>query len=116
MERLTHTKLDMCEFCDDIDRCGEDGQAECTEYQLYKRLKAYEATGLTPEEITALVSERDQYKAALADMRLAYLNKDADVPHQFEIEALEQAKTLLQNWHEDGVYAPEEDRPCPEDT
>jgi hypothetical protein len=28
----------------------------------------------------------------------------------------DQYKAALKNWHEDGVYAPEEDRPCQEDT
>jgi hypothetical protein len=44
----------------------------------------------------------DIYKLqyALAMMWFAYVNKDADCPHYFEIRAVEYAKQLLGTWEE----------------
>lgn len=36
-------------------------------------------------------------KKAISDMLFAYQNKDADCPHQFEIEAIKQAQEALSN-------------------
>lgn len=39
-------------------------------------------------------AERDTYKAALQNMRFAYVNKDIP-PHQFEIDALKETDALI---------------------
>lgn len=39
-------------------------------------------------------AERDTYKAALQNMRFAYINKD-DPPHQFEVDALKEVDALI---------------------
>lgn len=43
------------------------------------------------------MSREQELEKALFDMVFAYCNKDAELPHSFEVEALEKAKTLLTN-------------------
>lgn len=52
MERLTF-EGNFCDIAQCRDSaCKQDGT--CTQKEVWKRLKAYEDTGLTPEEVTAL--------------------------------------------------------------
>ena len=46
------------------------------------------------EYANALKAENERLRAALSDMRFAYVNKD-NPPHQFEIEALNTANEIL---------------------
>ena len=45
----------------------------------------------------ALVAEIRRLRRALYEMRLAYLNKDADCPHEFEKSALAETGRLIGN-------------------
>lgn len=40
----------------------------------------------------------------MADLMFAYVNKDGDSPHQFEIEAMEHGLYFLQEFYNDGKY------------
>lgn len=42
--------------------------------------------------------QEERLKRALAAMWFAYENKDAEMPHDFEIEAVEKARELLGEW------------------
>ena len=44
--------------------------------------------------------QEETLKRALAAMWFAYQNKDAEMPHDFEIEAVEKARGLLGEWSE----------------
>lgn len=54
MKRLTYAG----DYCEDIAMCGKGpsrcGPKGCCNKQLWDRLKAYEDTGLSPEEVQAL--------------------------------------------------------------
>ena len=43
-----------------------------------------------------LEEENKRYREALKEMVFAYENKDEDMPHQFEIEAMKTAKQALE--------------------
>lgn len=59
---------------------------------------------LTPEEkITDLTEQIDVLRGTLALMRFAYLNKDADCPHGFEIAALTKTERILGKRVKDGM-------------
>lgn len=45
-----------------------------------------------------LRDELEQVKRALAMMWFAYVNKDEELPHSFELEALEKAEHILGPW------------------
>lgn len=54
--------------------------------------------------LARVMAERDAAQAALKAMRFAYVNGDTDCPHQFEMDAMRQAKEILGEWpqKEDG--------------
>jgi hypothetical protein len=52
------------------------------------------AKGITSEN-AALRAELEAAKVALDDMRFAYVNKDADLPHQFETLALMEVEKII---------------------
>lgn len=58
--------------------------------------RAKEAVAL----IRSLQAQLEQAKQALAMMWFAYENKDAEFPHEFEIEALQTAQEILGPWKE----------------
>lgn len=50
MKRLTYPG----DYCKDIAYCDKNCSASCRNKQLWEKLKAYEDTGLTPEEVQRL--------------------------------------------------------------
>lgn len=56
------------------------------------------------EELTDFADELAEQvcelQIALAKMWFAYQNKDAEMPHDFELEAVEKARELLGEWSE----------------
>jgi len=62
MKRLTYDG----DYCEDIARCGTGNSlcgGKCRGRQLWERLKAYEDTGLEPEEIGKTVGSKQQIQA-----------------------------------------------------
>lgn len=53
MNRLTYPG----DYCKDIALCDNDCGGSCRNKQLWEKLKAYEDTGLSPEEIVSLKME-----------------------------------------------------------
>jgi len=45
-----------------------------------------------------LQQENERLRKLLADMLFAYTNKDAECPHQFEVEAVASVKALFGTW------------------
>lgn len=64
----------------------------------YAMKRACEELVDTEAALARVEAERDAAMKALEDMRFAYINKDADVPHRFETEALACAERLLEQW------------------
>lgn len=50
MKRLTHPG----DYCEDIAYCNNGCATSCLNKKLWEKLKAYEDTGLTPEEVKRL--------------------------------------------------------------
>lgn len=60
-------------------------------------------SGLFDEAATALSTlqaENEKLKRALAEMWFAYVNKDGEIPHTYEEEAVELAQEILGPWGE----------------
>lgn len=56
MKRLTYPG----DYCRDIAYCNNGcATANCHNKKLWEKLKAYEDTGLTPEEIKALINTKE---------------------------------------------------------
>lgn len=72
MERLTF-EGDFCDIAQCTSTPGgsfcEDGA--CSQREIWERLKAYEDTGLTPEEITAMRHTLDEYHKTADPLLLA---------------------------------------------
>lgn len=49
-------------------------------------------------DIPYLLDRLEKAEAALSDMRFAYVNKDQDVPHAFEVDAMNTAAGILGEW------------------
>ena len=69
---------------------------------LYKQDMDDAATALSvlQAENEKLRAELEQVKRALAMMWFAYVNKDEEYPHSFELGALEKAESILGPWAE----------------
>lgn len=52
------------------------------------------------DAIEQLQAENEKLKLALAEMRFAYVNKDGEIPHTYEEEAVELAQEILGPWGE----------------
>ena len=52
------------------------------------------------DAIEKLQAENDKLKRALAEMWFAYVNKDGEIPHTYEEEAVELAQEILGPWGE----------------
>lgn len=50
--------------------------------------------------LSALQAENEKLKSALAEMWFAYVNKDGEIPHTYEEEAVELAQEILGPWGE----------------
>lgn len=50
--------------------------------------------------LSALQAENEKLKRALAEMWFAYVNKDGEIPHTYEEEAVELAQEILGPWGE----------------
>lgn len=78
---------------------------ERLEEQL-QSLAAYEDPGLAHALEDAIIgiiklrAEREMLKHALAEMWFAYVNKDGEIPHTYEEEAVELAQEILGPWGE----------------
>lgn len=60
-------------------------------------------SGLLDEAATALSTlqaENEKLKRALAEVWFAYVNKDGEIPHTYEEEAVELAQEILGPWGE----------------
>lgn len=60
-------------------------------------------SGLFDEAATALSTlqaENEKLKRALAEMWFAYVNKDGEIPHTYEEEAVNLAQEILGPWGE----------------
>lgn len=60
-------------------------------------------SGLFDEAATALSTlqdENEKLKRALAEMWFAYVNKDGEIPHTYEEEAVDLAQEILGPWGE----------------
>lgn len=55
MKRLTYPG----DYCKDIAYCDNNCSTSCRNKQLWEKLKAYEDTGLTPEEVKALNNTKE---------------------------------------------------------
>lgn len=90
MERLTDKDFNcMREFCD-AKYCPNYEAEGCSGFEQYRRLKAYEETGLTPEEIKA-----SRYTAAIA---AAVAVQDAAL---YDDSALARADQLIERLERD---------------
>jgi hypothetical protein len=74
MDRLTHTwkkgKDTFCAIADCEDKCQNQGVPSChcsPMMQVRNRLAAYEDTGLTPEEITNLHYDHQEFRRYVAE-------------------------------------------------
>ena len=52
------------------------------------------------DAIEQLQAENEKLKRALAEMWFAYVNKDGEIPHTYEEEAVELAQEILGPWGE----------------
>lgn len=52
------------------------------------------------DAIEQLQAENEKLKRALAEMWFAYVNKDGEIPHTYEEEAVELAQEILGPWCE----------------
>jgi hypothetical protein len=120
--------------------------------RLAERVKAYEDTGLTPEEVVELAESKQDGRVVMLPCKVGddlYWIDDEDksnpvvrlqkrgvreillgrnklwigdgdcldeVGTQYCFLTRSEAEAALQNWHEDGVFAPKEDKPCLEGT
>lgn len=50
--------------------------------------------------LSTLQAENEKLKLALAEMWFAYVNKDGEIPHTYEEEAVELAQEILGPWGE----------------
>ncbi len=84
----------------------ELAEAKCAEDRI-RELEAQHRTEMCEAgyDCVQLGNERKRYqeqeeslKRALSAMWFAYENKDAEMPHDFEIEAVEKARELLGEW------------------
>ena len=50
--------------------------------------------------LSTLKAENEKLKSALAEMWFAYVNKDGEIPHTYEEEAVELAQEILGPWGE----------------
>lgn len=70
---------------------------------LYKDKATLEIMDLCMEAADALSilqAENEKLKRALAEMWFAYVNKDGEIPHTYEEEAVELAQEILGPWGE----------------
>lgn len=52
------------------------------------------------DALSTLQAENEKLKRALAEMWFAYVNKDGEIPHTYEEEAVELAQEILGPWGE----------------
>lgn len=52
------------------------------------------------DAVEQLQAENEKLKRALAEMWFAYVNKDGEIPHTYEEEAVELAQEILGPWGE----------------
>lgn len=52
------------------------------------------------DALSTLHAENEKLKRALAEMWFAYVNKDGEIPHTYEEEAVELAQEILGPWGE----------------
>ena len=91
MERLTHETFScMADFCTETE-C--ELYAECPALERYNRLKAYEDTGLSPEEVQALKEGCEDCEIARRDWELSHEFPDLD--HLRELVKAEKEGRLL---------------------
>lgn len=70
------------------------------EVENYRKGHCAEDGCATEKDRDAVLAELEQVKRALAMMWFAYVNKDEEYPHSFELEALEKAESILGPWAE----------------
>lgn len=80
-ELETQHRTEMCEAGYDCVQLGKERKSAEHERQSYEE-------------------QGENLKRALAAMWFAYQNKDAEMPHDFEFEAVEKARELLGEWSE----------------
>lgn len=51
-------------------------------------------------DLSTFQAENEKLKRALAEMWFAYVNKDGEIPHTYEEEAVELAQEILGPWGE----------------
>lgn len=121
-EILALIDVEPSEWCPDCDGQGEIDDGKCGRCGKYGcrtktcpscnggKMKPIDRVGIIASALTipdghvrlprwdeALVAEIRSLRKALWNMRFAYLNKDADCPHEFEKAALEEAGRLIGN-------------------
>lgn len=52
------------------------------------------------DALSTLQAENEKLKRAIAEMWFAYVNKDGEIPHTYEEEAVELAQEILGPWGE----------------
>ena len=87
--RMTLACNDIPSLCDEVDRLRAENEALRDALDLERKGDP-------------LSAEVEGLREALKWMRFAYINKDADMPHQFEIEALQEAEKLIGPCAENG--------------
>ncbi len=80
-----------------IERLGQEAYGSDIEDLL---LDAATALSTLQAENERLRAELEQVKRALAMMWYAYDNKDGEFPHEYEIEAMQEAENVLGPWAE----------------
>jgi hypothetical protein len=70
-----------------------------------------ETLRITPDFVLELmdevVAEKERASNLIADLLFAFINKDADCPHDFEIKAFEEAILYLQEHDQSSKYSPD---------
>lgn len=54
--------------------------------------------------IIELQTKLEDAAKIMADLMFAYINKDIDCPHDFEVKAFEEAVYFLQEFYTDNIY------------
>ena len=75
--------------------CG-DRTIKCEEYCIKDDCLIVKAA----TALSTLQAENEKLKRALAEMWFAYVNKDGEIPHTHEEEAVELAQEILGPWGE----------------
>lgn len=92
-------EMSMCVYLGDLEAENEKLWGEL-EYEKERTNAYYEECGQWEAENEKLRAELEQVKRALAMMWYAYDNKDGEFPHEYEIEAMQEAENVLGPWAE----------------